>query len=356
MSELYGHFIGVMIVVIMLTFIGIWIWAWLPHHKDEFSELARLPLDEDTAMSGFWSVWVMVLACVTVGVSLALFVWAHVDAHSHRGGWHHRPRVGARCAARSGSPAAMVVGGHFRRHFPVRRCLSIAVSGFRQFRRQARLDLAGPTAARHRRQQRITRGAPGVRCATLSIEQLAAHKEAVGIGHRLYLDNCAACHGTKALGNHAVGAPDLTDADWLYGGDGETILTSILDGRNGVMPPLGGALGHNGTNEVASYVVSVSGTQVPPDWVAAGKVRFDALCVACHGADGRGNPALGAPNLFDSAWLYGGNIESVVASVRDGRNGVMPAWRQRLSADEARLITAWVVAQGRRAAPQVAAK
>ncbi len=103
-----------------------------------------------------------------------------------------------------------------------------------------------------------------------------------------------------------MGAPDLTDADWLYGGDGETILTSILDGRNGVMPPLGGALGHNGTNEVAAYVVSLSGTQVPPDQAAAGKVRFDTLCVACHGADGRGNPALGAPNLFDNAWLYGG--------------------------------------------------
>ena len=93
-------------------------------------------------------------------------------------------------------------------------------------------------------------------------------------------------------------------------------------------------------------MVSLSGTQVPADWAAAGKTRFDALCAACHGVDGRGNPALGAPNLFDGAWLYGSNIESVVASVRDGRNGVMPAWRQRLSVDEVRLITAWIMAQG----------
>ena len=75
-------------------------------------------------------------------------------------------------------------------------------------------------------------------------------------------------------------------------------------------------------------------------------MRFDTLCAACHGADGRGNPALGAPNLFDKAWLYGGSIENVVESVRKGRSGVMPAWRQRLATDEARLITAWVVAQG----------
>ncbi len=93
------------------------------------------------------------------------------------------------------------------------------------------------------------------------------------------------------------------------------------------MPPLGPALGHNGTNAVASYVVSRSGTHAPPDQVAAGKAHFDALCAACHGADGRGNPALGAPNLFDNAWLYGGDIDSVVDSVRDGRSGVMPAWR-----------------------------
>jgi len=187
----------------------------------------------------------------------------------------------------------------------------------------------------------------------LGIDQLAANPGAVGIGHRLYLDNCAACHGTAGRGNHAVGAPDLTDADWLYGGDSDTILASILDGRNGMMPPQGPALGHNGTNAVASYVVSRSGTIAPPDQVAAGKVHFETVCVACHGVDGRGNPALGAPNLFDDTWLYGGDIGSVVASVMNGRNGVMPAWRQRLNQDEARLITAWVIAQGaaRKVAP-----
>ena len=121
---------------------------------------------------------------------------------------------------------------------------------------------------------------------SLSFEQLAADPAAAAIGHRLYLDNCAACHGTDALGNQAVGAPNLTDAEWLYGGDSASVMTSILDGRNGVMPPLGDVLGQEGVNEVAGYVLSLSGTESPADWVAKGKARFDALCVACHGADG----------------------------------------------------------------------
>jgi cytochrome c oxidase cbb3-type subunit 3 len=119
------------------------------------------------------------------------------------------------------------------------------------------------------------------------------------------------------------------------------------------MPPLESALGHNGVSDVAIYVVSRTGTQAPPEWIAAGKTHFDALCSACHGADGHGNPALGAPNLFDDASLYGRSLASVEESVRKGRSGVMPPWRQRISMDEARLITAWVIAQGslRKVAP-----
>jgi cytochrome c oxidase cbb3-type subunit 3 len=181
----------------------------------------------------------------------------------------------------------------------------------------------------------------------MSIEQLAENRGAVELGHRLYQDNCAACHGLKAHGNHAIGAPDLTDADWLYGGSGDTILTSILDGRSGAMPPWEAILGHDGVNAVASYVLSRNGVQVPEDWVAAGKPRYDSLCAACHAADGRGNPALGAPSLVDRAWLYGSDFATVVASISAGRNGVMPAWRTRLSSDEARVIAAWVFAQSR---------
>jgi cytochrome c oxidase cbb3-type subunit 3 len=295
-------------------------------------------------MSGFWSAWVMILACVTVGVSLTLFVWAlwmripTVDDGTTGHVWAHgvlreavRPLPWWWVVISLG---AFLFGVAYLLRYP----------GFGSFAGNlgwtSKGELQSNAAANHALLE--ARLAPLRR---LTIDEMAAHGEATRIGYRLYLDNCSACHGKRAQGNHAVGAPDLTDADWLYGGDSATILASILDGRQGVMPPLGGALGHNGVNEVAAYVVSVSGTQVPPDWIAAGKTRFDAVCAACHGPDGHGNPALGAPNLFDSAWNYGGNIESVVATVRDGRSGVMPAWRQRLSEDEARLITAWILAQ-----------
>jgi len=296
-------------------------------------------------MSGFWSTWVVVLACVTAGLSLFLFVWGitmriptQADGTTGHVWAHGVLREGVRPLPKWWmvvSLASFLFAAGYLYRYP----------GFGNF--------AGKLAWSSRGEQRSESAANDARLEVrlaawraAGIEQLAANPSAVSIGHRLYLDNCAACHGTAGHGNHAVGAADLTDADWLYGGDGETILKSILEGRNGMMPPQGPALGHNGTNAVASYVVSRSGTIAPPDQVAAGKVTFDTLCAACHGVDGRGNPALGAPNLFDNVWLYGGDIASVVTTVRDGRSGVMPPWGGRLTNDEARLIAAWVVAQG----------
>jgi cytochrome c oxidase cbb3-type subunit III len=296
-------------------------------------------------MTGFWSSWVMILALVTAGISLFLFVWGITMRipTTEDGTTGH---VWAHGALREGvrplpvwwmlvSLGAFLFSAVYLYRYPGFGGFGGKLAWTSQGEHQ---DAAAANGARLEARLASWRG--------VGVEQLAANPGAVGIGHRLYLDNCAACHGTTGRGNHAVGAPDLTDADWLYGGDGDTILQSILDGRNGVMPPQGPALGHAGTNAVASYVVSRSGTSAPADQVAAGKVTFDTLCVACHGAEGRGNPALGAPNLVDDAWLYGGDIVSVVASVRDGRSGVMPAWRERLDQDEARLITAWVIAQG----------
>ena len=300
MSELCGHFIGVMIVVIMLVFIGIWIWAWLPHHKNEFDELARLPLDEDEAMSGFWSVWVMVLACVTAAVSLFLFVWGirmRIPTDARR---HHRSRVGARRAARRRCVrchcgGSLISVGTFL--FAVG--YLVLYPGFGSFGGKLGWTSQGQHATQCRRQRCKARSAAWRPCARSTSNSWRRTRTRSPSVIASISTTAPPATAATALGNHAVGAPDLTDADWLYGGDGEAILTSILDGRNGVMPPLGAALGHNGANAVASYVVSQSGTQAPPDQVAAGKAHFDALCAACHGADGRGNPALGAPNLFD---------------------------------------------------------
>lgn len=298
-------------------------------------------------MSSFWSGWVMFLVTLNLGITLFLFLWGmrvsiptlpdgttgHVWAHGVlREGVRKLPLWWVLFSA-----SMFLIGFTYLALYP----------GFGSFKGvlgwTSTDELQRDTAANNAKLEALIQP-----LRPLSIEQLAADPEAAATGHRLYLDNCAACHGSEALGNQALGAPNLTDADWLHGGAADTILASVLDGRNGVMPPWGTALGHEGVNEVTSYVLSLGGIKAPEDWVAAGKPRFDTLCAACHGVDGRGNPALGAPNLTDTVWLYGGDFASVAASVRDGRNGVMPAWRQRLSEDQVRVIAAWVVAKGSR--------
>jgi cytochrome c oxidase cbb3-type subunit 3 len=174
-----------------------------------------------------------------------------------------------------------------------------------------------------------------------SIEQLAADPDATRIGARLFADNCAACHGSGAQGMPALGAPNLLDADWLYGGDAKAILASILDGRQGVMPPFGSSIDAAGIANLAHYVAALSGEPRDAVKAALGKSLFQA-CSACHGPAGKGNPALGAPNLSDGIWLYGGSIPAIEHSIRNGRGGVMPAWRDRLGEDGAKLVGAWI--------------
>jgi cytochrome c oxidase cbb3-type subunit 3 len=176
------------------------------------------------------------------------------------------------------------------------------------------------------------------------IETIATDPEALRVGQVIFIDNCAACHGREGHGNRALGAPDLTDNDWLYGGDGKSILASIRDGRRGAMPPFAGTLSEEDIVNVANYVESLSGFPSDSLRTQLGK-RLFSNCMPCHGADAKGNSAMGAPNLTDGVWLYGGNLSTVAETVRHGRNGVMPAWRGRLSDDDASLVAAWVYAQ-----------
>jgi len=175
-----------------------------------------------------------------------------------------------------------------------------------------------------------------------TVEAIEADPQALTLGHNVFVNNCAACHGSDARG--AKGYPNLTDSDWLYGGTPDTVVATILKGRNGAMPPLGPALGDAGVDEVANYVLTLSGQKADATLAAAGKARF-ALCAACHGADGKGNIAVGAPNLTDDIWLYGGSLADIKTSIRDGRNGRMPAWEEIIGTDRARLVAAWVLAQ-----------
>jgi cytochrome c oxidase cbb3-type subunit 3 len=172
------------------------------------------------------------------------------------------------------------------------------------------------------------------------ITAVARDPQARAIGERLFLNYCAQCHGSDARGNK--GYPNLTDADWLYGGEPSVIKETIMKGRNGQMPPMGAALGSDKDIEnVAHYVRSLSGLTADPMKVAFGKPKFGA-CAACHGADAHGNPALGAPNLTDKVWLYGGSQETVMETIRKGRNNTMPAWGEFLGEGKAQVLAAYV--------------
>lgn len=173
----------------------------------------------------------------------------------------------------------------------------------------------------------------------LPIEQIAKNEEVVKVGQRLFLQSCAQCHGSGAHGGK--GFPNLTDNDWLYGGKPENIHKTIMDGRQGLMTPWGEMLGEDGVREVASYVLSLSGRKVDALEAQKGQPRF-AVCAACHGADGKGNQAIGAPNLTDEIWLYGGSRAAVEDTIRHGRHGVMPAWKDILGEDKIQLLSAYV--------------
>ena len=171
-------------------------------------------------------------------------------------------------------------------------------------------------------------------------EQLAQDAQAMGIGERLFVNNCATCHGSDARGSK--GFPNLTDRDWLHGGTPEKIEETIAKGRNGQMPPMAAALGgEENIHNVANYVLSLSDS--PHNSLAAqlGRSKFGA-CAACHGADGKGNPALGAPNLTDKVWLHGWGEDAIADIVNRGKTNVMPAQSGRLLPEQIHLLATYV--------------
>ena len=172
------------------------------------------------------------------------------------------------------------------------------------------------------------------------IEVVAANPQALAIGERLFMNYCAQCHGSDARGNK--GFPNLTDNDWLYGGAPSVIKESILKGRNGMMPAMGASLGSEADIEnVAHYVKSLSGMTSDPIKTSIGKGKFSA-CMACHSAGGTGNQALGAPNLADKVWLYGGSAETIMETIRKGRISTMPPFEGFLGDDKVHVLSAYI--------------
>jgi cytochrome c oxidase cbb3-type subunit 3 len=176
--------------------------------------------------------------------------------------------------------------------------------------------------------------------AAQDLETVARDPQAHAMGERLFLTYCAQCHGSDARGNK--GFPDLTDKDWLYGGAPSVIKTTILKGRNGMMPPMGAALGSDkDVEDVAHYVKSLSGMTADPIKVSFGKSKFGA-CMACHGPGGAGNQAIGAPNLSDKVWLYGGSADTIMETIRKGRSNTMPAFEDFLGDEKVHVLAAYV--------------
>ena len=182
---------------------------------------------------------------------------------------------------------------------------------------------------------------------TMDVKALAADPEAHAIGERLFLNYCSQCHGSSALGGK--GFPNLTDKDWLWGGDPETIEATITNGRLGVMPALGSTIGPEGVKNVVAYVRSLS--NLPHDKLAAqlGKPVFDQNCAACHGSEGKGTLAVGAPNLTDDVWLFGSSDATIAEGVMRGRNlnvsegtTAMPSFKSVLGEGKIRLLAAYV--------------
>ncbi|MBZ9559281.1 MULTISPECIES: cytochrome-c oxidase, cbb3-type subunit III [Modicisalibacter] len=175
------------------------------------------------------------------------------------------------------------------------------------------------------------------------IPELAGDAEAMRVAERLYLNNCAVCHGSDARGGY--GFPDLSDGDWLYGGSPEAITRSIAQGRSGVMPAWQ-QLGEDNLRNIANYVVGLSGGEHDTARAAQGKALFAATCVACHGSDAKGNTALGAPDLTDDTWLYRrpgqATLDAVLETLRQGRNGTMPAQAAYIGENKVHLVAAYI--------------
>lgn len=291
-------------------------------------------------MSLGWSLWVMFLVVLNMGITFFLFIWGqrvkipvqpdgtsgHVWAHGVlREGVRKLPRwwVFMSASMFAWGFAYLVLYPGFGN--------SKGVLGWTAHGELAN-DIAAVNSQMGEHKQYYT---------SVPVAQLASNPSAVRIGERMFVDNCAACHGRDAHGNALLGAPNLVDADWLYGGDDEAVRTSILEGRQGMMPPLGAALDDAAVTQLANYALSLSGTAHDKTAAAAGQAGF-AVCAACHGVDGKGNKALGAPNLTDAIWLKSGDLDTIRRTIKDGRSGVMPAWKSRLDEAEVHVIMAWL--------------
>ena len=187
------------------------------------------------------------------------------------------------------------------------------------------------------------------RFAAMKPEDVARDTQAMAVGERLYLNNCAQCHGSDARGNKGI--PNLTDRDWLHGGSPDKIKETLTLGRMGNMPPMAAAVGSaEDVRNVVQYVLSLSGSPHDSVQAALGKSKF-SVCAACHGADGKGNTALGAPNLTDDIWLHGYGEAAIAAMINNGKVNQMPAQAGKLTEGQIHVLASYVWGLSNKATP-----
>jgi cytochrome c oxidase cbb3-type subunit 3 len=177
--------------------------------------------------------------------------------------------------------------------------------------------------------------------AATPLEELRNDPDALSAGRNLFVNNCAPCHGSDARG--ARGYPNLTDAEWQWGGTPAQIETTIRMGRTGVMPPWGATLDENTRELLADYVLSLAGREVDPARAEQGQMHFRTYCVACHGFEGEGNPLLGAPPLANEIWTHGAGRSVILDVIANGRTNMMPAQEPLLGADRVHVLAAYVL-------------
>lgn len=176
--------------------------------------------------------------------------------------------------------------------------------------------------------------------STMTIEELSNDARAYKMGARLFANNCAVCHGADGGGN--FGIPNLTDKDWLYGGSPKEIETSILKGRKGNMPAWGAILGEAKMSNIAEHVLKISGQEHDAKKAEAGAILFEQNCGACHGKNGEGMKAVGAPKLADNIWLYDGSRDGIMHAMRQGFSNEMPAQEELIRKEKIHLLAAYV--------------
>ena len=293
-------------------------------------------------MSNFWSGWVMALVVINYTTILFLFIWASrvdipVDDDGTTG---HTWANGTIREGLNKLPKWWLIMSTLG--FIAAFIYLVRYPGFGNFE-----GVTGWTSTKQLHEQIIDSNAkkqPLIeQVQSQSVLQLTSNKEALKVGLRLFEDNCAACHGYQAQGSQKLGAPNLTDNVWLYGGKVSDVMHTITYGRQGMMPAHSAMLDDSQINSVANYVVSLSGLAHNEGLIDKGKTIFAQRCAMCHSQDATGNPMLGAPNLTDNDWLYGNSITTVKESIANGRHAVMPGWKDRLNENQIKLLAAWVL-------------